>query len=289
MENEISSDILEKLGAVRVGLYAKYNKDTDIETFYKNMHMASSVISTFYNDAMTHVFDAPGYSMVVSGFESGSLLNFVSPEQKDGSKFDDKKFSLLSNWFFSILNFLSISGEKNIEDWRAVANDLNEIAADAYGESVAEMIKVDERFVLQQSSKICKKIGFGKINDFNLYVSLMGNVKRLEVRQAVNDSYVDEVLAEPGELIFDRDAILFVKKPDVSGDSRWEVYWERKRIVVKIVHYDWLARVRNLGIEFGSKSYLNVHLKVYRIKSLSGKLIEKYVVEEVFGGNYEEE
>lgn len=288
MEIDISNDILKKLSAARVGLYAEYHEDTDIETFYRNMHMVSSAVATFYNDAMIHAFGAPGYSMVVSGFESGSLLNFVSPEQKDGGEFDSKKFSLFSNWFFSILKFLSATGEKNIDDWRAVADDINKFTRDSYGDSMAEMMRVDERFVLQQSSKICKKIGFGKIDDFNLYVGVMGNVKKLEIRQAVNDSYVDEVLAEPGELIFDRDAVLFVKKPDVSGDSRWEVYWDRKRIVVKIVHYDWLARVKNLGIEFGSKSYLNVHMKVYRIKSLTGKLIEKYVVEEVFGGNYGE-
>jgi hypothetical protein len=210
----------------------------------------------------------------------------LGPREKNPEEKTERQLKVVGRWFTSLLDFLSKPGEMNRGEWATVANHMNTGLAQEYDENVAEMLKLDERFVLNSASKICKKVGFGKVDDFDIYVGACGNVKKFQVIQAVNDSYVDEILADPGDLIFAGDARLFVKKPDVSGDSRWEVYWEGRRITVKIVHYNWLNEVHVQGIEFGSKTYIDAKMKVYRIKSASGKTVEKFIVEEVFNGNY---
>lgn len=290
MDNRISGDLLRKLSAADFALYADYEKGvTPADVFYKDMLAIVSAANIFHNNFVKVVFSSDGFDFAVDGFESGSLLNFIRPKLKvkQSEEDVDKQRLVAGRCFWSLLNFLRRNQRLTKEDWQGLAADFNSHVEQECGTGFAEMAAVNERFALNEASKFCKKVGFGRVSRFNIYVAVVGNVQKLEVVQAVNDAYVEDMLFEGGDIVYDGAARLFVKKPDVGGDSRWEVYWQSERIPVKITDYGWLSDVHQLGIEFGSKSYIDVNMKVFLINNASGRPIKKYVVEKVNGGNYE--
>jgi hypothetical protein len=56
---------------------------------------------------------------------------------------------------------------------------------------------------------------------------------------------------------------LVIKKPDIMGDSKWDFYYENKRISANINDNEWLERLHNREFKIGSGDAINVKLEQY--------------------------
>lgn len=81
------------------------------------------------------------------------------------------------------------------------------------------------------------------------------------------------------------DAVLIIRKPDLTGDSKWGFVWD-KNIEATIADKDWLQDIRKRRFKFGPGMQIPVKLKIEVDIDDIGELIkgsERYTVEEIRG------
>lgn len=279
-----------------IAIYADWHEGADDALFfYRKLYGFVDAVTTTSNSIASDFLDREKSYLQMGEVRSGSVLNFLfrkkkrkksessSQENKKSSdKIDEKAGRFLNKALALLLSALCYSGLMSRDDWKAVAGDFNKILEQEIGRNVADLNGVDEHYILDKARMLCKKMGLLGA-EIPMYMLHSGGVQQVSVGQFVNDDYIERILVEEAEF-WDVPARLYIKKPDLRGDSRWEVLLNNgERIYVAIQHTEWLRKVHYERLKFFTGSYIDVLLRV--VKEASGRF--KYFALEVRGGDYE--